>query len=176
LIPLPTAQNKDNKSLCVVDETGKISLYQITPDKLELIRSWPLGARTTAGPFVRGSSIGCVVDQNILIWIDPSKGKPEWTNATKALNASLVGEPQVVDNSILVADQSGLIQALDPKSGKPRNAGYRLRTISGPATSPVSFGPGRALAPLTDGTLILLSLARLGEINHKKAIPFFLAF
>jgi outer membrane protein assembly factor BamB len=176
VIPLPTAQDKDNRSLCVADETGKISLYQIMPDKLELIRSWPLGAKITAGPFVRGSSIGCVVDQNILIWIDPAKGKPEWTFATKALNASLVGEPQLVDNSILVADQSGLIQALDPKSGRPRNSGYRFRTISGPAASPVSFGPGRALVPLTDGTLVLLPLEKLGEMPPKMAVLPFLAF
>jgi outer membrane protein assembly factor BamB len=174
VIPLPTAQNKDSVGLCLADETGKISLYQFWPDKLEFMRSWPLGAKITAGPFVRGSSIGCVVDQNILMVIDPSKSKPEWTYATKALNASLVGEPQTVDNSILVADQSGLIQALDPKSGKPRNAGYRLKTISGPATNPVPFGPGRVLVPLTDGTLMLLPLEKLGEATPKRMAPFFL--
>ncbi|HEV3238046.1 MAG TPA: hypothetical protein VGZ25_13740, partial [Gemmataceae bacterium] len=176
MIPLPTEQNKDNLALCLADETGKTSVYQILPDKMELMRSWALGAKITAGPFARGSSIGCIVDQNILVWIDPAKSKPEWSYATTTLHDPLVGEPRVVDNSVLIADQSGLIKALDLKNGKPRNAGYRLRTASGPAASPVPFGPGRALVPLTDGTLVLLPLEKLGEVPPKRTMPFFLAF
>ncbi|MFL5241751.1 MAG: PQQ-binding-like beta-propeller repeat protein [Gemmataceae bacterium] len=162
---LATTQNKDALALCLADENGKVMLYQTQPDGFVLLRTWTLGAKITAGPFLRGSSIGCVVDQNVLVWLDPTSNKPLWTYATS--RAPLIGEPQVVDNSLLVADQTGMIQALDPKTGKPRNAGYRIKTIAGPAASPAPFGSGRALVPLTDGTLFLLPLERLGQAPAK---------
>jgi hypothetical protein len=170
VLPLPTPQNKDALGLCLADENGKVTLNQIQPDSFNLVRSWPLGAKVTAGPFLRGSSIGCVVDQNVLVWLNSTSNK-QWTYATA--RAPLVGEPQLVDNSLLVADQTGLIQALDPKTGKPRNAGYRLKTIAGPAASPAPFGAGRAMVPLTDGTLFLLPLERLGQAPAKSSVPIF---
>jgi hypothetical protein len=70
----------------------------------------------------------------------------------------IVGHPQLVGDRLLVADESGRFVGLDPATGKPQGKGYTLRASVAPAVAPVSFGPDRAFAPLTDGTVLLLSL------------------
>ncbi len=52
---------------------------------------------------------------------------------------------------------------LDAATGQARGPGYQLRVSVGPAAAPVGFGPGRAFAPLTDGTALLLPLWPLRE-------------
>jgi hypothetical protein len=71
---------------------------------------------------------------------------------------AIVGQPQLVDDRVLVADESGRFVGLDPATGKPQGTGYTLRAAVAPAVAPVAFGPDRAFAPLTDGTVLLLSL------------------
>jgi hypothetical protein len=73
----------------------------------------------------------------------------------------VVGRPVLAGNVLVMADQSGLFVALDPKTGKPMGPGYQLRGTVVPAAAPVPFGEGRLLAPLSDGTALLLSLKRL---------------
>ena len=47
---------------------------------------------------------------------------------------------------------------VEPKTGKDISPGYVLKASVAPAASAVAFGPHRAFAPLTDGTVLLLSL------------------
>jgi hypothetical protein len=70
----------------------------------------------------------------------------------------IVGQPQLVGDRVLVADESGRFVGLDPATGKPQGRSYTLRASVAPAVAPVAFGPDRAFAPLTDGTVLLLSL------------------
>ena len=48
----------------------------------------------------------------------------------------------------------------DPKTGKTLRS-YQLEGSIAPAASPVAFRDGRLLAPLSDGTLLLLAEERL---------------
>ena len=76
---------------------------------------------------------------------------------------AIVGQPRVIEDVLVIADQSGRYLGLNPFTGRPRAPGYRLRASVGPAASPVAFGRRQAFAPLTDGTVLLLSLEPLRD-------------
>jgi len=50
---------------------------------------------------------------------------------------------------------------LDPATGRPRGEGYVLQGSVAFAATPVAFGADRLLAPLSDGTALLLALEEL---------------
>jgi hypothetical protein len=146
--------------LCVADVDGTVFLFE--GPELRPLGQWPLKGKITAGPFVRGNRIGCVVDRRRLVWLDPARPeRPLWEYESPG--GGIVGQPHLIEGLLVVADQSGRYVALDPAVGKPRGPGYVLRASVAPAVSPVPFGPGQAFAPLTDGTVLLLSLHHLRE-------------
>jgi outer membrane protein assembly factor BamB len=145
--------------VCAADDRGTVYLFE--GDELKPVRHWDLKEPLTAGPFVRGDRVGCVVGRRRLVWLDPAKDKEQWTYPSPG--EGIVGQPQIADGLVLVADISGRFVALDPANGKPRGPGYQLRASVGPAAAPVGFGPGRAFAPLTDGTVLLLPLRPFRE-------------
>jgi hypothetical protein len=191
---IPPAEGEAVPRLCVADAQGTVTLLR--SDNLAKLRDWPLGeegGKVTAGPFVRGQQIGCVVDHRLLVWLDPAQARPVWTYtiqdprhvlevSTVALGlmgqrleagplaaaasllpertkrGGIVGQPQLVGDRVLVADESGGFVGLDPATGEPRGKGYTLRASVAAAVAPVAFGPDRVFAPLTDGTVLLLSL------------------
>src|SRR5262249_21774155 len=55
----------------VADASGKLILLQ--DDFLTPRLTWNLGGSITAGPFLRGGHVGCIVDHERLVWIDPEK-------------------------------------------------------------------------------------------------------
>jgi hypothetical protein len=122
---------------------------------------WDLKGRVTAGPFRRsvpksGERVGCIVDGRRLVWIDPRAKAILWEYSTGG--ATIVGEPQMVNGKLVVADQGGAIVALDPATGKPQSKGYVLPGSAAPAAPPVAFDGQTLFTPLTDGTVILLPL------------------
>jgi outer membrane protein assembly factor BamB len=148
--------------VCVATGDGVLTLLGTRDLKPQT--TWPLGEygrRITAGPFVRTwggrTWIGCVLDHRRLVWLDPEKAKPAWLEPYEA-RETIVGEPQLVGDLLLVADQSGRFVGLDPRTGRQRGPGYTLQANVTPATTPVAFGSDRAFVPLTDGTVLLLSL------------------
>jgi hypothetical protein len=151
--------------VAVTDTTKKLTLLEVQPNgALVQVGSWNLEGQATAEPFVRetkaGPRIGCVVDRTRLLWIDPAAKEPAWAYATPGDNA-IVGEPRLVGDELVVADGSGLYVSLDARTGKEAGPGYRLKGSMAPATSPVEFQKGRLLAPLSDGTQMLLGLEKL---------------
>ncbi len=145
--------------VCVADDKGTVYLFE--DEALKPVRRWELKGQVTAGPFVRGDQVACVVGRRRLVWLDPAKDEPLWTY--ESLGEEIVGRPQLADGVVLVADVSGRFVALDPLTGQARGPGYQLRASVGPAAAPVGFGPGRAFAPMTDGTVLLLPLDHLRE-------------
>ncbi len=143
----------------VADAAGTLSL--LVGDGLVTQRTWDLGGRITAGPFLRAGFVGCVVEEKQLVWIDPSRDGILWAYRTDG--AAIVGEPQLVDDMVVVADKGGQFFGIHPWSGIAWGQGYRLRAVVAPATAPVAFSPGRAFAPLTDGTMMLLATDRLRD-------------
>jgi outer membrane protein assembly factor BamB len=124
--------------------------------------SWKPGGRVTAGPFLRtpagsGPRVGCVLDGSRLVWIDPKKGTSTmWEYKTDG--AAIVGQPQLVGDALLVADQDGGMAALDLATGKRRSKPYSLPGSIAPAAPPVAFDGKNLFVPLTDGTALLLPL------------------
>ena len=83
-----------------------------------------------------------------------------WKHPAKAA-AHLVGRPRLVGGGLVVADESGRIVGLDPKTGEPAGKDYQLQGSAAPAASPVGFGADRLFVPLTDGTVLLPKVERI---------------
>jgi len=147
--------------VCLALTNGWIDLVQLEKDgKLTPVRRWNLNGQVNR-IFLRsladGSQrIGCVVDQSRLVWIDPEEGEPLWEY--RRPDAVLVGQPQLIDGVLLVADQAGRFVTLDPQTGKVGERAVHLQGSMAAVASPVAFGPGLAFAPLSDGTVLLLPL------------------
>ena len=141
--------------VCVADAADTLTL--LDGESLKVLKRWPLPGKITAGPFVRGTTIVCVVGNKQLVGIDPERTEP-WQYA---MVSDIVGAPLLVDGMLVVADVSGRFQAFDPQNGSTLGAGYTLKANVAPDAAPVAFGPGRLLVPLNDGTLLLLPLAKL---------------
>jgi outer membrane protein assembly factor BamB len=141
--------------ICVADAADTLTL--LDGERLVKLRSWPLDGKITAGPYVRGSVIVCVLDNRRLVALDPDRGE-RWKYT---MVADIVGEPVLVEGMLVAADVSGRFLALNPETGESLGAGYTLRANTAPETAPVPFGPGRLLVPLNDGTLLLLPLEKL---------------
>jgi outer membrane protein assembly factor BamB len=147
--------------VCVADAAGVVWLLTVQPDGSLKPKppKWDLHAKVTAGPFVRTVDgkvrIGCVVGQRRLVWLDPTAAEPLWTYETAQ---PIIGEPQLVEGWLIVADQSRRVVGIDPATGTADGLGYTLRGSLAPATSPVSFDADRLFLPLSDATVMLLPL------------------
>jgi outer membrane protein assembly factor BamB len=156
----------------VSDSDGNLSLINVQANGgLAILRTWSLGGPITTGPFIRNTSegvrIACVVDRARLVWIDPSQAKSLWTYQSPG-DDGIVGEPEFAGQWLVVADQSGFYVALDAKTGQAQGDGYQLGGSIAPAATPVLFQKDRLLAPLSDGTLMLLGVERL---TAKRPVP-----
>jgi hypothetical protein len=163
--PILLTDANGGTSLLLADGSGVIRRIKITTKgaKEEIAGRIDLQGRVTAGPFLRtlpgtGPRVGCIVDGNRLVWIDPGQGKaPLWEFKT-ASGAAIVGEPQPVDGKLLVAEQGGALAALDPATGKRVGSGYSLPGSVAPAAPPLGFDADSLFTPLTDGTVLLLPM------------------
>jgi hypothetical protein len=160
----PTDPKADEQHVCLADAEGNLHLLRARGDRLERQRMWPMGGKITEGPFVRKDRIGCVVDRRRLVWIDPARSEPLWEYRSQG--EAIVGQPQLArDDLLVVADQSGRFVGLNPEDGKAHGEGYQLKARVAPAAAPTAYGSNRLFAPLTDGTVMLLSLHRLRELR-----------
>lgn len=160
---LPASNAPDKQQLAIGCADGRLYLVEDRPAasgggrELAIVRWWDLGGRLTAGPFLRGPRLGCVVDRTLLLWLDPSRDTPLWQYRSPDV---LEGQPRLIGPSLVLADLRGRYVCLDPETGKANSAaGYQLRASVAPAGSPVAFGSDKVLAPLSDGTALLLPLA-----------------
>jgi hypothetical protein len=78
-----------------------------------------------------------------------------------------VGQPQVIEDMLVLAFQSGCYIGLDLKSGAAKGPGYTLRASVAPAATPVPYGSGRLFTPLSDGTALLLPIEQLRKPKDK---------
>ena len=151
--------------IAVADSAGVLHLLTLAADgSLQTKRTWQLKGKFTSGPFVRvlsdgGVRIGCVLEERHLVWLDPEREKPLWTYPTNG--EVIVGQPQVIEDMLVLAHQSGHYVGLNPATGEAQGIGYTLRASAAPAATPVSFGSRHMFAPLSDGTALLLPLKLL---------------
>jgi hypothetical protein len=113
----------------------------------------------SAGPWVIGDKFAVVVDRRTLVWLNPETDAPLWKYATEG--DGIESPPRMIDGNLVLADLAGRFLALNPATGKALGAGYQFPAEAAPAASIAAFGPGRLMAPLTDGTVLMLALAEL---------------
>jgi outer membrane protein assembly factor BamB len=138
------------------DET----LTLLRGDALKKVRTWPLGGPVTAGPFVRGGAAGCVVEKNRLVWVELGRKEVAWKYEAPA---AIVGEPQLIEGLLVVADQSGRVVGLDPKTGRPAGLPFQFSANVCATAAPLPFGAGRLFVSLSDGTAAVLPLRSLRQ-------------
>jgi hypothetical protein len=155
---------------CVADAGGHVHLLAVQKSgSLEFIGEWDVKGNLTDGPFLRHLPggrlrIGCVVDDRRLVWLDPTR---PGTLREYPARSPVVGRPEVIEGVVVVAEQEGRVVALDPVTLEPRGPGFQSGGSAIPVASPVPFGKGRVLAPLCDGTALLLGLDGLGQSSGK---------
>jgi outer membrane protein assembly factor BamB len=163
---LPEAKGKP-RQVCIADVNGAVILLTAPADgHLKPEKHWNVGGQITAGPWVEvlpsgAARIACIIDKQHLIWLDPEKEAILWKHRGDPRPA-LVGRPQLVGGMVVVADDSGLIVGLDPDKGTVVGKPLRLPGSTVPAASPVGFGNDRLFTPLSDGTVLLPLLSRIG--------------
>lgn len=143
------------KRLLVADAGGNVSMLegdQVIADR------WSLGGKMTTAPFARGKYAGVIVDRNRLVWLDPDRDQPLWEYA---FVAPIVGQPELIDGLLVVADLQGGIVALDPATGSPTAPGYHLKANEAPTATPLGFAPSQLFVPLMDGTGMVVPLAKV---------------
>jgi hypothetical protein len=139
-------------ALGVADNGPGVTLLHV--EGLRKLQHWAMSDKITAGPFVRGHGIGLILGGRRLVWLDPLKSKPHFAYTFRA---DVVGQPELVDGVLIVADRDGRFQGIDPWAKTFVGAGYVLEANVAAAAAPVPFGEDRLLVPLTDGTTLLLA-------------------
>ena len=125
---------------------------------LTTVRMWNVKGKVTAGPYVQFGRLMCLVDQKRLVWIDPAQdGFLEFETP----GDGIVGKPQVIGDSIVVADRDGTIVALDPVTCKSRGPAFAIKMGGPAAATPVALGENQILVPLVDGTAFCYRWKRL---------------
>jgi predicted Zn finger-like uncharacterized protein len=160
----------ESARVCIADAKGAVSLWDAA-DLTEPLRTWrrtgpnsviPEGP-ISAGPFLthdsRGKArIGYVVAGAHLVWLAPGEDKPLWValRAARAPGNGVVGLPQLQGNRLLLTDRSGQFQQLDLDTGERIGQALKLPEGSSPAAAALALNERRLLAPLTDGTIVVV--------------------
>jgi hypothetical protein len=149
LVPVTAA---GRTGVLVGDSQGNLLL--LDPNELRIDQRWNLNGSITLGPFVVGDRIGCVIDHKRLVWqtLQGGNASPAWEYESDSL---LRHEPVLLGGRLLLAESSGRFTWLDANTGQIVGR-HELRTRSTPATTPVPLDKQHALAPLSDGVLLLL--------------------
>ena len=156
IAPLP------GNRVAVGDDAG--NLHCLALAALGTSKQWSVKGHITKGPFrVCAEGIGCIVDGKRLWWInsvDDEEGKVYGGNDV----AAIIGEATTIGDDLLIAvlkRDSGLgmlanYSWIDLTNGKLLHA-ERLPEGLAPSTSAIAFGKNRAFAPLSDGTVRILT-------------------
>ncbi|MBS0208242.1 MAG: PQQ-binding-like beta-propeller repeat protein [Planctomycetes bacterium] len=141
----------------IATTSGKVSLRDASNLSKEL-RHWSLGGPIATAPAIYGSRAIAVVDRDKLVafdLVDAADNNLRWT--TEPFKGRICGTPVQREQALLVADDSRRVTAVDLKSGKAIWT-QRMPVQVGPDAAAVPFGVDQVLVPLTDGTMISLSV------------------
>jgi outer membrane protein assembly factor BamB len=145
--------------VAVCDEAQ--TLHCLSLGTLASPKQWNVGGAITRGPFRVGSSgVGCIVDGKKAWWVnklDEEKGRLFSAEA-------IVGEGTTVGNELVLAvlkrdAELGVLAGyawVDLETGKAQHL-ESLTLGLAPASGPVALGKDRVFAPLSDGTVRILS-------------------
>jgi serine/threonine protein kinase/outer membrane protein assembly factor BamB len=139
------------------DASGSLVCLRLS--NLALVWKCPLGGRVSAAPVLGAGCILAVVDDRRVSCV-PTTGEgalrqPTWISTP--LDGRIRGKPALIDDLLVVADNSQHVTGLRLSDGAPRWQ-VRLPGGSSASGSVAPFGKGRILVPLDDGTLTLLAV------------------
>jgi hypothetical protein len=107
-----------------------------------------------APPVVRGESLIVLLESRRVACIDIRGRALRWVSDPAA--GRICGQPVLIDDGLLIADESRQLTAMDLGDGRPRWQ-QTLPVEAGPAAAAVPFGPDRYLVPLDDGTMLVVN-------------------
>jgi hypothetical protein len=142
-----------DRQVALADESGAVHLFSSAQQTT--LQRWSFEGQVTRGPFFRGGRLGVVVNNSQLAWLDPNSDRVLWEYRGDA--KGIVGEPQLVGNTVVVAEAGGTYVWLDATNGSAVGQPRKLKTRVVPAVAAVPLGDKKALAPLSDGTFLIMS-------------------
>ena len=162
----------DRQRLLLASVKGIVTTWdadKLAPNAVPL-RTWrplakgpiPVGP-ITAGPFLerdpKGNPIAFyLVDGVNLVVLSPDVEGPLWISrrADRLPGDGTIGKPQLFENRLYLTDRLGIYRAIDMETREALGAVYRITGTGAAATPALPFEGGRLLAPLTDGTVLLV--------------------
>lgn len=164
---IATARHNERTYFSFADAKGAVTLWDAA-FPVRPLRVWrgQQGGPIPMGPIDLGPAlypgeqlrVGFVVDSRSLIWLDPGLDAPLWVSPKPAEVKSdgFIALPQLRGDRLLVADRAGWFQQLDVKTGKFIDKPVSISGNVAPSASPLQFAANAALAPVSDGTLLLI--------------------
>jgi outer membrane protein assembly factor BamB len=165
------------QSLVVLDSQGVIKLWNANlVASTKTLRTWRPNAKgmpagkITSGPFAETDAkgkarIAYIIDGVHLVWLSPDAPEPVWVNrrTERMRGDATLGKPEIREGRVYLTDRTGVYRAIDAESGKMLGELFRITGTGAPAGAALPLGKGKLLAPLTDGTLLII---------EKKTLPF----
>ena len=170
---LPPAAPGDAPRLLLADATGSVWLYA-TDRPTQSVRRWRPGGGLPAGkptsPFVLQPDAGgrtvvtYTVENKFVVCLDPDRDLPRWARqASEDADGSLVGSPRPAGQGRwLVSDLGGRVSLFDAEGEKAAAVPIGLAGVV-PAVAAAPVGGTGVLAPLSDGSAVLLTLPAAKE-------------
>jgi hypothetical protein len=164
---IATARQGERTYFSFADAKGAVTLWDAA-FPVKPLRVWrgqqagpiPAGAISLGPTLYAGDQlrVGFVVDSRSLVWLDPERDAPLWISPKPAdvISDGFISPPAKTGDQLLVADRAGWFQFLDTKTGQFVGKPVSISGNVAPSASPVKFDANTALAPVSDGTLLLI--------------------
>jgi outer membrane protein assembly factor BamB len=115
---------------------------------------------TTAYLIPQARCLIAVTADNRVACLVPNQPEPRWIS--EPFEGRICGQPQPLDDTLLVADESGHVAGIGIDDGQ-RRWHASLNVEANPSATPVAFGDQRMLVPIADGTLLDLPIPQPSE-------------
>ncbi|MGF1582159.1 MAG: PQQ-binding-like beta-propeller repeat protein, partial [Gemmataceae bacterium] len=140
-----------NSRVLLADKSNKVTLWDAMSLGEAPIREWSFQGELSRGPFLRKDRFALILDETRLLWFDPNRTGKLWEYVG---TNPIVGEPELIDGKLVVADIAGRVVVLNTTNGKIVKEVETLVPTAAPLTTPVEWSDGWAFIPLTDGTAV----------------------
>jgi outer membrane protein assembly factor BamB len=123
------------------------TLHQLDVDRLQPLpkRSWELKGKLTAGPWLVGAQLLCVVNRTRLVSLEPESWAVDFP-------VTLATRPLRIGDRFVLADVAGDFWTVNAADGSNQTPALSVIANLAPATTPVPLGEGRLFVIWSDGT------------------------
>jgi hypothetical protein len=164
---ISTLPRGDHTLFCFSDVKGAVAIW----DSRQMMNPKRVWRGSDKGPIPTGvvlfptlysvqnqARIGFAVHGRTLVWVDPEKEAPLWIASPKAdvKSDGLISAPALAGDRLLFADRAGWFQMLNLETGQWEGKRLSITGNIAPTGSPLKFAAEASLAPVSDGTLLLI--------------------